>query len=670
MTVSPGTTATEDLAEVPSASDILKAVAAKLGMTEEQVERSLVEANISLKSPAAADRRLRMLRLRASGVKHSGEPFTVEQDFSGGVWAIVHPDNSAGKTSLLEFLVWPLRGEPRDLPLDVRSWLRYVSLDVAVAGRPIRIVLYVDSDGHPSLTGRIFAADTIGQLLDANDGDGVLRLLEQARGTEEVGRSIGAFFLDALRMGHTSLWQASSGIDGEGATQIHGWASYFGACYLNPGGDEILLGDVNAVGLSARLMELFVDIPYSTVLTHLSVAGKREKKTLAQQQRRAEGDAQARKAERAAWQEELERLSQEIIELRYAASQDVFPLLQAADRAAAVLREKQGLLGEAEQTLTETRAARVRADQVLLDAQETWQARRVLGRLDPVRCPRCEEPLERERRQQEKEHAACAVCTRPLPEVDEKTAEVLLQGLEQQLEGVREAAEEASERRATAAAAVDGALAAQQAAAASLREALETSQNHERLRQLELQAARLEGRLAATGSLPDEPSVPVAAQVLDAVTETVREAVAASAQRLFPAMNSQIVELATRFGVQNLDSVRLDRSGRVNAVKAGVKTPFKRLSRGDRLRMRIATVIALLRVGADRGVAAHPGLLLIDSVAAEEVTEVPARTLIAELQAIAEELPDLQVVLTTAQPELVDALPVDHLITATGEHLF
>jgi hypothetical protein len=580
------------------------------------------------------------------------------------------PRQQAGKTSLLEFLVWPLRGEPRDLPLDVRSWLRHLSLDVAVAGRPIRIVLDIDSGAYPSLTGRILTADTIGQLLNADDGDDALRLLELASGADEVGRSIGAFFLDALRMGHTSLWQASGSADGEGAPQVHGWVSYFGACYLNPGGDEILLGDVNAVGLSARLMELFVDIPYSTVLTQLSVAGKRETKTLAQEQRRAEGDAEARKAERSAWQGELQRLSPQITDLRHAASRDVPPLLQAADQTAAVLRKKQSLLGEAEQTLTETRAARVHAEQALLDAQETWQARRVLGRLDPVCCPRCEEPLERERRQQEREHAACAVCTRPLPEVDEETAEVLLQGLEQQLEGAREAEEETSGHRATAATTVDRALATQQAAAAALREALETSQNHERLRQLELQAAGLEGRLAATGSLPEAPPVPVSAQVLKAVTEAVREAVDASTKRLFPAMNSQIVELATRFGVQNLDSVRLDRSGRVNAVKAGVKTPFKRLGRGDRLRMRIATVIALLRVGADRGVAAHPGLLLIDSVAAEEVTEVPARTLIAECQAIAEELPDLQVVLTTAQPDLVDALPADHLITETGEHLF
>ncbi|MFF0465710.1 hypothetical protein [Streptomyces mexicanus] len=669
MTASPETT-TPEVPEVPRAGDILQSVAEKLGLTPEQVERSLAEANITLKSPAAADRRLRMLRLRVHGVKHSGDSFSVERDFSAGVWAIVHPDNSAGKTSLLEFLVWPLRGEPRDLPLDVRSWVRHLSMDVAVAGRPIRIVLDVDPGAHPALTGRILTADTVEQLLATDDGGDGLRLLEQASGADEVDRSIGSFFLDALRMGHTSLWQAGGGADGEGAPQVHGWASYFGACYLNPGGDEILLGDVNAVGLSARLMELFVDIPYSTVLTQLSVADKRERKTLAQGKRRAEGDAEARRAERTAWQEQLEQLSQQVAELRDVASRDVSPLLQAADQAAARLRDTQSVLHEAEQSLTEMNTARVRADQALLDARETWQARRVLGRLDPVCCPRCEEPLDRDRRQQEREDASCAVCTRPLPEVNEETAEVLLQDLEQQLESAREAEDAASRQRDAAAAAVNAAVVEQQAAAAALQTALATSQNHERLRQLELQAAGLEGRLAATGSGPEEPPVPVSAQVLEAVTEAVREAVDAAAKRLFPAMNTQIVELATRFGVQNLDSVRLDRSGRVNAVKAGVKTSFKRLSRGDRLRMRIATVIALLRVGADRGVAAHPGLLLIDSVAAEEVTEVPARTLIAELQAITKDLPDLQVVLTTAQPELVDDLPADHLITRDSEHLF
>ncbi|MFC7614270.1 hypothetical protein ACFQV2_12780 [Actinokineospora soli] len=88
----------------------------RTGFTAEQVERVLAEANVVLKTPTIADRRMRVLALTAEGVKNSGQAFTVRQNFNSGVWAIVHPENSAGKTSLLEFLVLPLRGSPGTFP--------------------------------------------------------------------------------------------------------------------------------------------------------------------------------------------------------------------------------------------------------------------------------------------------------------------------------------------------------------------------------------------------------------------------------------------------------------------------------------------------------------------------------------------------------------------------
>ncbi|MGW6574921.1 hypothetical protein ACWGAN_22540 [Streptomyces sp. NPDC054945] len=655
---------------VLSASRILHKVAGELGLTGQQVERTLAEANINLTSPVSADRRVRLLRLRVRGVKHTGEPFAIDQNFTPGVWAIVHHANSAGKTSWLEFLVLPLRGAPRDLPDDVLSWLQHVSLDVMVAGRPIRISIDAGAGTPAERRSSILTADSEEELQDAEDDS--LRLLDEAHGAQDVERSIGAFFLDALRMGRTSLWQSNGGTDGEGAAQVHGWASYFGACYLNPGGEELLLGDVKAVGLSARLMDVFVDLPYSTVLTQLSVAGKREQKTATQQKRRSEADAEARSEDRAQWKRQLEHTRHLIEEVRAEAGRETTSLLAAADEAAAALQAERSLLQSADQDMADAYALRIRCEQALLDAQETWQARRVLGRLNPVCCPRCEEPFTRDRARTEQATAACGVCTRPMPETAPELAEALLQDLKSNLANARTAEEEAKSRRDAQAAAMADALATHQAADTALRQALATSQNQERLRALEIEAAGLEGRLAATGPrLPDPTgSQTNPGQIVGAVTDSVRDAVTAASKDLFPVMNREIVELATRFGVQNLDSVNLDRSGKVNAVKAGVKTKFSKLSRGDRLRMRIATVIALLRVGAERNLVTHPGVLLIDSVAAEEVTKVPARTLIAELQAIAKDLPDLQIVLTTAQPELVDALPPDHIITSDGEHLF
>lgn len=654
----------------PGPGQLLEEVAGLMGLKPEQVEGALHEAAIALRGPVPADRRLTVLRMRIDGVKHSGERFDFDQLLGPGVWVIAHPANSAGKTSLLECLVWPLRGAPRDLPPDVRSWLRTLSVDVMVAGRPTRISMEFTPSARPAAACRIWTAESEATLRESGDED--LRLVAEASGLEDTSRVISGYLMDALRMDHISMWQQKGGADGEGAAQVHGWASYFGACYLNPGGEEILLGDVSAVGLPARLLELFVDVPYSTALTQLAVAARRETKLVRQRERRAEDDATARKSDRDAWQRELAELDAAIAELRAQQDRDVTPLLAAADQAGARLRDRLEHLDGLEQALAELAAGRVRAQQALMDAQETWQARRVLGRLNPVCCPRCEEPLEAERRVQERQSAACAVCTRTLPEVDAETAEAALEQLKAQVSAAEAAEGKARDLRDVVKTEVEQAKAAQKTTHAALQDVLSVSGAHHKLRELELRAAMLRGQLVATGlqlggRTPDSgPS-----SVLETAHDVVRQYVEAAAKRLFPAMDAQIVELAARFGVQNLDSVRLNRAGHVNAVKAGVGTAFKRLSRGDRLRMRIATVIALLRVGAARGVATHPGLLLIDSVAAEEVTEVPARTLIAELQALSEELPGLQVVLTTAQPELVEGLvPRERLITNDGEHLF
>jgi hypothetical protein len=53
------------------------------------------------------------------------------------------------------------------------------------------------------------------------------------------------------------------------------------------------------------------------------------------------------------------------------------------------------------------------------------------------------------------------------------------------------------------------------------------------------------------------------------------------------------------------------------------------------------------------------------------MTADAARRLIGELQTLTRELPELQVVFTTAQPDLVEGLlPKDHIITRDSEHLF
>ncbi|MFT7835712.1 hypothetical protein Q5530_06150 [Saccharothrix sp. BKS2] len=656
---------------VPSAGEILERAAAEVSLSAQQVERALAEVNVVLKTPAVADRRIRVLQLTAEGAKKSGEAIRVRQRFGPGVWAIVHPANSAGKTSMLEFLVLPLRGAARDLPKDVRSWIRHLRLDAVLAGRPVRIAIDASSGWERTIRATIRSADTEQELVDAEDGH--LRLLAEAVGLGEIERVIGEFMLDTLRMEHTQVWQTGGGADGEGAPQLHGWTAYFGACYLNPGGDKQLLGDVPAASLPGRLLELFVDLPYSTAMAELAVADKREKKSEAQFKRRADADAQARTQQRTDWQKELDETLKAITDLRSREAIDVSALLRDVDDTAEALRQARESFERTDQALRDARDARIRAEQAKLDATETWHARRVLGRLDPTCCPRCEEPLTADRRSQERDDAACAVCTRPLPEVDPEVAEALLNQLDENVTNATQAETDLLPGHQKAVRGAEQADTAYEAARRHLRETLTAGHPLTRLHQLELTAAGLRGKLSATAPAQTAPALggSTIGAVLAAVHGEVRAVVDQAAKQILPEMDTEIVTLCERFGVQNLDSVRLTRAGQVNAVKDGEKTAFKDLSRGDRLRMRIATVIALLRIGADRGITSHPGLLLIDSIAAEELNAESARSLITELQAITSELPQLQVVFTTAHPEFVSGLlPEEHIITSTDDHLF
>ncbi|MFC8849466.1 MULTISPECIES: hypothetical protein [unclassified Micromonospora] len=654
----------------PSPGELLATAATKSSATVADVETVLREFGITLPSPIPPHRRIKVLRLRVEGVKKTGEQINIDRRLDAGVWAIMHPSNSAGKTSLLEFLVWALRGRTRDLPNHVKAWVRRIAVDVTVSGQHVRVVINQDvSSGRPHVTAVLLSADTEGQLLAATDGK--LRMLVSADGEEPVEQLIGAFMRESLGLDSTELWNKSGGLDGEGAAQVHGWPAYFGAVYLNPGGDKLLLGDVPGA-LPAKLLELFIGIPYTSLLTHLSAAKKRHTKSTNQAAHRADQDRTIRGQERAQWKRELEDTRRQLAAAQRAVSPLAEVALAAVDAALADLRAVRDAYTAAEDAQQAAEQVWLLSEQQLMDARETEEARRVLGRLSPTCCSRCEMPFEQDRYSVERQDASCAVCTRPLPPVDPELTAARLVELEEQVRDSRETRQQAKAHLDACAGEAADAQRRHEAAVLELNN-VSVARAYQAMRDLDLKAARLEGQLQATGSDDGgEPAQPNRSeQILLTFHSVVEGTVQEAAKNLFPDLNQHIVELARTFGVADLDSVNIQRNGRINAIKDGEKTPFDDFSRGERLRMRIATVIAMLRISTRRGAASHPGLLLIDAVGAEEVTTEPGRKLIMALRDLAEELPALQIILTTATPPLIDGLLSDErIITNDGDHMF
>ncbi|MGW2827095.1 hypothetical protein ACWC24_39895 [Streptomyces sp. NPDC001443] len=635
-------------------------IAEGAGVDVEDVRNVFAEYGLPLVISPARPRSLHVHRLRVAG-ERTGDvqpgPFDTPLSFSTGLTAMV-ASNFRGKTSVLELLTWCLRGTPRDeMQKRVRGWLHQVDLDATVAGEPMGFRLDL-TDGE--ITSAVVLTGTdLSSLADvrAPAADRGITALLRASSTDSYAEQMASLML--RRMDLQPLVNSFK----ETSTQTHGWPAYFGAVYLPAGGDKALLGEVTSNGLPGRLLQVFLDLPAAAALTRVKTV---HSVRLAEDKARrtaAEAEAAERASERERLEADLAAARQRLSSLLPSDGGDgsLVDLANEAVRLARTLADAQDRWDEASRVFRRARTERQHAAKLVNDVTESATARLLFHGLNPSSCPRCDQDIDDARRQQERHARTCAVCAREVTGDDDDPQEVTAEAQER-LKSSADIEATAKEELEQAETTVD-----------SLTRQLETAQ--EQLRRAQ-SAADLPARLAAQedvlrleGALSvfREPEGPVTG---DAEAKTIKILAAAAdlldkdskntAEALFKEVNKEIAELATLFGVPSLKSVEIDRGARLKIYPLGSKQEwFKDQTAGARLRLRIAVVIALLRVGRRYGVSTHPGLLLIDSPKSEEMQSADAHKLFAELATVAAES-DLQVVITTADFDLARAaLPDD-----------
>lgn len=637
--------------------DWLEAIAAKAEVSSEAAYSILDSRGIRPSPVVATPRRLAVHRIEFSGVKTDvpgAGPFEfVWDDLGSGLLAMVTERNLRGKSSVIEIAKWLLRGRPsRRLQDDVRSWLRRC-----------RLAFSLDGICHEV---RLEAPTTVsGTLVRTVSGEEIE--LATFMGEAEFEAVMSDFFLKEFGLDVVARWQSGTEDDG-GKTVLHGWPSLSGAMFI--GTDySVLLGDMPPEsGMATPLMQMYLGLPWVSTLTAAKSAQQIAKKDQeARERRRKAADAgRTRRRDEIAIDLEKKRAERDATpsdeEMRNQMAQ-----LQAelADASAAVVDAK----SRADRAHDAVRQADIayRADRTDLQAHiDAEAAGAVFRALDPSFCPRCDTAVTDERRKREKETHSCSVCGEHVEGQDD--AATVLATLDARARASKSARDRAQRSLSQAQETLNNLEVRVAQLGTEIEELSLRLAGYEARRRLEIEVAVLEARLQEARYDPETVVAegPELAVLAAAVIETEKR-VKADQTSLLGAVSDGIVHYANRFGMTNISSATLRGNTTLRLIKGGSETYYGKCTDGEKLRLKVAALLAMIKVGEARHVGRHPGLLMIDSPGAQEIAREDLEQLISGLEEVSKEFAHLQVFIAAmASPAIIGHVPAERRRHAKG----
>lgn len=618
-------------------------------------------------------------------VKESEEPVVralVPFDFTwtpiDGVNGVGSGSNLRGKSSIVNLLLWSLSGRCAEFSVAVRRWIEHVEVDWAVGDETLRVAYDATNGTASNGTVTVVKDDgSLGAVIARFDGDSF----------EDAMSSV---MLSRLRLEAFTVSQ-------KGKTVQHKWASYVSALWVRPKYLKSIVG--KEATLSTRLMQMFIGTDWVPVLaTAATVAG-----TLEAEQAAAEAKTKtatdAVQSSRIQAEKAVGEVKAKIAALP-AGAPDPATVASTNVKIAELARQLHGL--ETKLMNKSVAAGNVRRDLKAAKARHHTQHEHALltkffHQMEPTLCPRCTAGVTPERRAAEPDEHKCSVCT----------SDLNLKALQSNVvvaDSVDAGVVTALVASTTAATVTDGdeeaepvgEIEALEAALAAVESSMTELRNQadglhlthdalvqqvtigegllrtvEQRRQLEIDLARAEGAAAALAA----PVAPVDASPVDPLKLAVAQAaekvllkwVKDHQDPLLKTISAEIERLVVNFGAEGLSNVTLDGGANLKLRQNGEKSSYGQVSPGEQLRLKIATVIALIKHGYAADIGRHPGFLLLDSPAAEEMPDGDLSTMVEALLAVAADAPMQIIVATRNTGPLLQLLPEDNQLIAVGD---
>lgn len=635
-------------------------VASEAGVTVTDVEAILARRRIHSRVGARTARKLRVTSITFTGEKRGKATGNINfswLDLRDGVWAVASDGtNLVGKSTVLEVMLWALRGEPKNLQDDVQKWLDHVRVEFMLDDHP-HAVDFMVTKGVPS-----------GSLLRERP-DKSIEIVDSFETHQGFAAAMSRFMMEALDLDPIPYQQ---GKDEAAQISHHGWKALCSGLYFW-GDHEFLLGDTKWGGLPARILQLYVGLPWASTVMQAATAQKdliaEEMRIRVIQRAAVERTGKARIQIEQDLKKARARLADLSGEIDFA--QHVERLAEAVVQTAAACSELERRLAKAENEAGVLKEAADADEREARNIRETFVATTFFNGLQPTCCPRCEAAVSKDRIKREQTDLSCSVCAEPIPtekveDVNERLAEA---------EQRAAVTKDASDRANTIVRELKGDLKAERKKMLQARDDLgasPTSSSLRERREVELEIASLEGMLKAHDESAAVPIESPDRAVVDAAHAIAKQEMDAAANKLLTDLGDEVLQLAQRFGFVSLEWVKIDAQANMTLSKGGTISVFGKLTIGERLRLRIATAIALLRIGKRLGVGRHPGLLLVDSPGSQETDETNLEAFLKELRTIADKEVGLQVFVSSAKGTEVSTLlePERCRVAAKGQYLW
>ncbi|NEG85709.1 hypothetical protein GQQ15_09590 [Pantoea agglomerans] len=635
----------------------LETVAKNVGISVTEAEDRLQKRGIFSDKTIRPTPKLTITGIRFKGYKVgkvTGAFSFSWQDLSTGVWAVTsfggtNKSNLVGKSSVLEIILWCLRGEVKGLQEDVRSWLSWVQLTFLLDTRPHTIEFAVNNK-QPN-----------GELKTTRP-NGDCETIARFSSDEGFAAVMSSFMMNVFDLQPISSRKNN---DVGGSTVIHGWSALSGALYFG-GEHKSLLGDVLMSGLPGRMLQLYVGMPWASTLIQSVTAKKAIDQQAAYLAREHTSLMTLEEKALLRVSTHLEQARSDLVKITDKRV-SVSTLDELMDKVRTLTKKVLDSEHIAAKALAEMTALRSSSDddkRALRDLREERITAAFFNGLQPSCCPRCEKAVPKERIKLESIEQSCSLCSEPLNQNDLGENNEILEEAQERAEASLSAYEAAKMFYKQCKSQVSIAAMSLSQAQDALNAASDCVSYQEQ-RDAELLVARLEGELQAYNKPRQAPKVSEDSALVENAFKEAKKAFDEGKVELMHKLNEEILRLANDFGALGLESIDLSSDAKMSVRKGNQSSSFSKLTPGERLRLRIATAIALLRIGKELGVGRHPGLLIIDSPGSEETSESDLATLLSELRRVATETGGLQIFIASANASAVlDALGSENCIVA------